>query len=140
MTLQLTPSTVINMASGVLFIALALYVASLRPRRAGNVAFAMFGFGMGMRTVLTYAGLSFSPDDPGFLLAGAASVFDALAVVSLVLVALRFPRPLAAGERRLLVLPAFAALAVVGTFALAVTADPASFTSTTLLAFPALSG
>jgi hypothetical protein len=94
---------VIDAGSGVLLIALGLFVLTVKPRRHANLALAAFGVGLGALQFVNNVTDSGSPEDVflGYL----GLPFMWMAGLALFYLALNFPRPLATEERRLVILP-----------------------------------
>ncbi|HVL47778.1 MAG TPA: hypothetical protein VM889_04395 [Candidatus Thermoplasmatota archaeon] len=98
----------IDAGSGLLLLALGAFVASVKPRRRENLAFAAMSVSMGL--VFVFFNL-FNPDDPRWNyvdLLGRVMVLPFAAAI--VMLALWVPRPLAREERTLLVIPILAGL------------------------------
>lgn len=100
------PGPILHIASGLLLVALAVFVMFVRPRRRANFAFAGFSGGWGLATVLGWIVRT----DPGVLVAAPSSLLFLftksfhlllliLAAICLVLVAIWFPRGLSDRER-----------------------------------------
>lgn len=97
-----TLAEALNLASGLLLVGLGLYVAMVRPRRRGNLAFALFAASLGVRTTMAYLTLAFKPHLESAAFPVASIGIDAIAALSLAGIAPSFPRPLGPGERRIL--------------------------------------
>jgi hypothetical protein len=97
------PGSVVSGGAGFALLLLAAFILGVQPRRRANLALAVFTAGLGAQTVLWYFWL---PDDaPGAALRTMAAAFIFVSAAGLVWLSLVFPQPLAAAQRRLLVLP-----------------------------------
>jgi hypothetical protein len=113
MSFQPTLTTLLNGGSGLLLIAVAWFVYRAAAKERANLAFALFSGAWGLRQMLIYTGLSFTPGDPGalpFIIVG--SIADLPYVAGLLLMAVWFPRPLTRECQGLLVVPLAASVAV----------------------------
>lgn len=101
MTLDLSPARFVLFANAAVLIALALFVASRRPRRRANLHFAAWASGLGLAFASYFI---IDPSDGAYPAIGyTTAVFLAVAAASHVGLVLYAPRPLA--QRRLLVWP-----------------------------------
>lgn len=106
MSFLATPGSWVDAGSGLLLVALGLFLLSVRPRRRTNLALAAFSILFGLSQVVGNLVRDAAGGNP---LSEHGVALQAAAMVPLVLVALWVPRPWRRAERaRLLVLPAAA--------------------------------
>lgn len=105
----------LQLLSGLVIVALGVFVASIRPRTGPNTAFAVFAVAFGGGFVLTNAA-SLLLDQPSYDASPLVEIPNMLlawtAAAALGAVAFLFPTPLRRDERRLLVIPVAIAAAV----------------------------
>jgi hypothetical protein len=119
--MALDPGALFNALSGLLLMAMGLFVGSVKPRTRVNTLFAVFGTAYGLR----FLGVNLLSVAPGDLLLDKALLVLAIggaAVAAAVLpfLAMEFPDRFPSAERRRLVVPALMPVAMLAVIAAAV--------------------
>ncbi|MHB8604123.1 MAG: hypothetical protein ACYDCK_02615 [Thermoplasmatota archaeon] len=114
--MALTVGLAIDAGSGLLLVAIGAFVASVRPRRAANVRFAVFAISFGLVAFSENLGTALGDpwSSPLFF---AAILLSAPALVAIVALPFAFPTPPAKPRWKAALLPGVAALAPLALFA-----------------------